>query len=125
MRAFQPSRSASMQRKGWAAAAVAILLVLGAIGIAWLNPELTHYIESDRVRGLLARPTAAAVLVVINVLRFMVMEWFGFSAGRAMQLPRLELRPPSAWRRRPSDSLLLLQPCGFWLVRRTTVRGPG
>jgi len=75
--------------------------------------------------GLLARPTAAAVLVVINVLRFMVMEWFGFSVGRAMQLLRLELRPPSAWRRRPSDSLLLLQPCGFWLVRRTTVRGPG
>ena len=74
--------------------------------------------------GLLARPTAAAVLVVMNVMRFMVMEWFGFSTGRAMQLLRLELRPPSAWRRRPSDSLLLLQPCGFWLVRRTTVRGP-
>jgi hypothetical protein len=68
---------------------------------------------------------SAAVFVVINVLRFVVMEWFGFSAGRAMQLLRLELRPPSAWRRRPSDLLLLLQPCGFWLVRRTTVRGPG
>jgi len=63
--------------------------------------------------------------IVINVLGFMAMEWFGFSAGSAMQLLRLELRPPSAWRRRPSDSLLLLQPCGFWLVRRTTVRGPG
>ena len=62
--------------------------------------------------------------IVMNVLRFMVMEWFGFSTGRAMQLLRLELRPPSAWRRRPSDSLLRLQPCGFWLVRRTTVRGP-
>ena len=63
--------------------------------------------------------------IVINVLRFTVMEWFGFSAGSAMQLLRLELRPPSAWRHRLSDSLLVLQLCGFWLVRRTTVRGPG
>src|SRR5205814_9746873 len=74
--------------------------------------------------GSLARQTAA-VIVVIIFLRFMVMEWFGFSAGRTMQLLRLGLRPTSAWRRRPSDSLLLLRPCSFWLVRRTTVRGPG
>jgi hypothetical protein len=53
--------------------------------------------------GLLARPTAAAVLVVINVLRFMVMEWFGFSVRRAMQLLRLEPQLPPAWKRRPSD----------------------
>src|SRR5205814_9513029 len=58
MRAFQPSRSASMQRKGWAVAAAAILLILGAIGIAWLNPQLTHYIESDRFRAELEKETA-------------------------------------------------------------------
>jgi hypothetical protein len=58
MRAFQPSRSASMQRKGWAVAAAAILLILGAIGIAWLNPQLTHYLESDRFRAELEKETA-------------------------------------------------------------------
>jgi hypothetical protein len=58
MRAFQPSRSASMGRKGWAVAAVAILLILGAIGTAWLNPRLTHYLESDRFRAELERQTA-------------------------------------------------------------------
>src|SRR5437660_8937813 len=58
MRAFRPSRSASMRCKGWAVAAVAILLILGAIGIAWLNPQLTHYIESDRFRAGLEKETA-------------------------------------------------------------------
>ena len=58
MRAFQPSRSASMQRKGWAVAAAAILLILAAIGIAWLNPQLTHYLESDRFRAELEKETA-------------------------------------------------------------------
>ncbi len=47
-----------MQRKGWAVAAVGILLILGAIGIAWLNPQLTHYIESDRFRAELEKETA-------------------------------------------------------------------
>src|SRR5437762_8717891 len=47
-----------MRRKGWAVAAVAILLIAGAIGIAWLNPELTHYIESDRFRAELEKETA-------------------------------------------------------------------
>ncbi len=47
-----------MQRKGWAVAAVAILLFLGAIGIAWLNPQLTHYIESDHFRAELEKETA-------------------------------------------------------------------
>src|SRR5438874_2313134 len=58
MRAFQPSRSASMRCKDWAVAAVGILLILGAIGIAWLNPQLTHYIESDRFRAELEKETA-------------------------------------------------------------------
>ena len=58
MRGFQPSRSASMQREGWAVAAAAILLILGAIGIAWLNPQLTHYLESDRFRTELEKETA-------------------------------------------------------------------
>ena len=53
-----PRLSASMQRKGWAVAAVGILLILGAIGIAWLNPQLTHYIESDRFRAELEKETA-------------------------------------------------------------------
>jgi hypothetical protein len=57
MRAFQPSRSASIRRKGWAVAAVGILLIVGAIGIAWLNPQLTNYIESDRFRGELEKET--------------------------------------------------------------------
>ena len=47
-----------MRRKGWAVAAVAILLIAGAIGIAWLNPQLTHYIESDRFRAELEKETA-------------------------------------------------------------------
>jgi hypothetical protein len=47
-----------MRRKGWAVAAVAILLIAGAIGIAWLNPQLTHYIESDRFRAELEKQTA-------------------------------------------------------------------
>jgi hypothetical protein len=47
-----------MRRTGWAVAAVAILLILGAIGTAWLNPRLTHYIESDRFRAELERQTA-------------------------------------------------------------------
>ncbi len=47
-----------MRRKGWAVAAVAILLILGAIGIAWLNPQLTHYIESDHFRAELEKQTA-------------------------------------------------------------------
>src|SRR5438874_7675808 len=58
MRALQPSRSASMRCKDWAVAAVAILLILGAIGIAWLNPQLTRYIESDRFRAELEKQTA-------------------------------------------------------------------
>src|SRR5436309_1807689 len=41
-----------------AVAAVAILLIVGAIGIAWLNPGLTHYVESDRFRAELEKETA-------------------------------------------------------------------
>src|SRR6266496_3258691 len=44
---------------------------------------------------------------------------------RGMQLLRSELQPPSAWRRKPSDWPLRLQPCDCWLVRHTTVRGRG
>ena len=48
-----------MRRRGWwTVAAVAILLILGASGTAWLNPRLTHYIESDRFRAELERQTA-------------------------------------------------------------------
>jgi hypothetical protein len=47
-----------MRRKGWAVATVAILLIVGAIGIAWFNPQLTHYIESDRFRAELEKETA-------------------------------------------------------------------
>jgi hypothetical protein len=47
-----------MRRKGWAVAAVGILVILGAIGIAWLNPQLTHYLESDRFRAELEKETA-------------------------------------------------------------------
>jgi len=47
-----------MRRKGWAVGAVAILLIAGAIGIAWLNPQLTHYIESDGFRTELEKETA-------------------------------------------------------------------
>ncbi|PYL87605.1 MAG: hypothetical protein DMF16_10075 [Verrucomicrobia bacterium] len=47
-----------MRRKGWAVAAVGILLTFGAIGIAWLNPRLTHYIESDQFRAELEKETA-------------------------------------------------------------------
>ena len=47
-----------MQRKGWAIAAVAILLLVGAMGIAWFNPQLTYYIESDRFRAELEKQTA-------------------------------------------------------------------
>jgi len=46
-----------MHRKGWAVSAVGILLILGAIGIAWLNPQLTHYLESDRFRAKLEKET--------------------------------------------------------------------
>src|SRR5437660_10656381 len=47
-----------MRRKGWVVAAVAALLIVGAIGIAWLNPQLSHYIESDRFRAELEKETA-------------------------------------------------------------------
>src|SRR5947208_3424948 len=47
-----------MRRKGWAVAAVGILLIFGAIGIAWLNPQLIRYIESDRFRAELEKETA-------------------------------------------------------------------
>ena len=47
-----------MRRKGWVVAAVVILLIVGAIGIVWLNPQLTHYIESDRFRAELEKETA-------------------------------------------------------------------
>jgi hypothetical protein len=47
-----------MRRKGWAIAAAATLLIVGAIGVAWLNPQLTHYIESDRLRAELENETA-------------------------------------------------------------------
>ncbi|PYL76261.1 MAG: hypothetical protein DMF27_09475, partial [Verrucomicrobia bacterium] len=47
-----------MRCKDWAVAAIGILLILGAIGIAWLNPQLTHYIESDRFRAELEKETA-------------------------------------------------------------------
>src|SRR5439155_16987677 len=45
------------------------------------------------------------------------------STEPAMRLLRSKLQLPSAWRRRPSDWRLRLQPCGCWLVRHTTVRG--
>src|SRR5438046_3304396 len=47
-----------MRRKGRAIATVAILLILGAIGIAWLNPRLTHHIEGDHFRAELEKETA-------------------------------------------------------------------
>jgi hypothetical protein len=47
-----------MRRKGWAIAAVAILLTVGTIGLAWLNPQLTHCVESDRFRAELEKETA-------------------------------------------------------------------
>jgi hypothetical protein len=47
-----------MRRKGWAVAAVAIPLILAAIGIAWLNPQLTHYVEGDHFRAELEKETA-------------------------------------------------------------------
>src|SRR5437588_10792850 len=47
-----------MWRKGWAIAAVAILLIVSAIGIAWFNPQLTHYLESDHFRAELEKETA-------------------------------------------------------------------
>src|SRR5438477_12660545 len=47
-----------MRRKGWAVAAVGILLIFGAIGIGWLNPQLIHYIDSDRFRAVLEKETA-------------------------------------------------------------------
>src|SRR5207244_7988119 len=47
-----------MRRKGWAVAPLAILLIVGAIGIAWLNPQLTHYIEGDHFRAELEKETA-------------------------------------------------------------------
>src|SRR5438477_11221526 len=47
-----------MRPKGWAVAPVAILLIVGPIGIAWLNPQLTHYVESDRFRAELEKETA-------------------------------------------------------------------
>src|SRR5436853_6140551 len=45
------------------------------------------------------------------------------STEPAMRRLRSKLQLPSAWRRRPSDWRLRLQPCGCWLVRHTTVRG--
>src|SRR5438067_289544 len=47
-----------MRRKGRAVAAVGIPLIFGAIGIAWLNPQLIHYIESHRFRAELEKETA-------------------------------------------------------------------
>ncbi|PYK67476.1 MAG: hypothetical protein DME45_10090, partial [Verrucomicrobia bacterium] len=47
-----------MRSKGWAVATVAILLIAGVMGIAWLNPRLTHHIESDRFRVALEKETA-------------------------------------------------------------------
>jgi hypothetical protein len=49
-----------MRRKAWkfAASALAILLIAGAIGIAWLNPQLTHYLEGDNFRAALEKETA-------------------------------------------------------------------
>ena len=58
MRGFQLSASAIMRRKGWAIAAAAMLLIVGAIGIAWLYPQLTHYIEDDHFRAELEKETA-------------------------------------------------------------------
>ena len=55
MRGFQLSASAIMRRKGWAIAAAAMLLIVGAIGIAWLYPQLTHYIEDDHFRAELEK----------------------------------------------------------------------
>jgi hypothetical protein len=47
-----------MRRKGWVVAAVAIVLLVGAMGIAWLNPQLTHYLEGDHFRAELEKETA-------------------------------------------------------------------
>jgi len=47
-----------MTRKRWAVWSVAILLIVGAIGIAWLNPRLTHYLEGDHFRAELDKETA-------------------------------------------------------------------
>jgi hypothetical protein len=58
MRVFQQFASATMRHKGWAVAAVAILLIVGAIGIAWFNPQLTPYIEGDHFRIELEKETA-------------------------------------------------------------------
>src|SRR6266550_2752971 len=96
--------------------------------------------------AVVPKPMAAAVVEVINVLRFI----FGFNSSavgklgdysvvrrhlsclpglqlateRAMQLLRSELPPPSVWRHRLSGWRLGLRPCGSWLVRHTIVQGP-
>jgi hypothetical protein len=40
-----------MRRKGWAVAAIAILLIVGALGIAWLNP-IDPFIIPSAGRGI-------------------------------------------------------------------------
>ena len=47
------------------------------------------------------------------------------SPRRAMQPLRSAPQFPSAWKRKPSGWRPELRPCGCWLVRHTTVRGPG
>ncbi|PYK37031.1 MAG: hypothetical protein DME49_13355 [Verrucomicrobia bacterium] len=49
-----------MGRKRWpiVAVAIAILLLAGAIAVAWINPRLTRYIESDQFRVELEKATA-------------------------------------------------------------------
>src|SRR5436190_847494 len=65
-----------MRRKGRAIATVAILLILGAIGIAWLNPRLTHHIESDHFRAELAKETAKGLHFPSG--QYAPIHWTGF-----------------------------------------------
>ncbi len=51
---------ARLQRRGWrtVAVVVGIILVAGAAGIAFINPRLTRYVESDAFRSELEKQTA-------------------------------------------------------------------
>ena len=83
-----------MRRKGWAVAPVAILLIVGPIGIAWLNPQLTHYVESDRFRAELEKETAKGLhfsdgrYARIHRKGFLIAASDRFQAGNARQALR-------------------------------------
>jgi hypothetical protein len=116
-----------MQRKGWAVAAAAILLILGAIGIAWLNPQLNSLhiqVEKKELSGAIELGVARYLLDWLPKPEEVFPHqhdgylWTTVHLSGTIEAPRQDLSPRimEVLKENPGAALgLLLRQFGEWL----------